>query len=294
MRVPNAEKEASQEAPAGRRHGPLRWFTQPVRRTGKLLVAAVCLLPACSAPEEDAHTIVAPLEASATVAEPRPTLATLEGIIGQTGAVIEATVAESVNDYSEENGPWTTYALSDVVVHLGTFPKGMLIRQVGGTYPDGKRLGCSAVVPLAEGERYLLFLRNGNWTLSPVLAQLVLRITQVGQREVIALPHGSVAVGFNSSGIVESEVVLERKEGNGEADRLAPAATLPTSALARGGFISALKYEIALRGLSVRGSVSQYSRNVTVARGVRTVRDNGAVQAAPEVKSSITPEDVDP
>src|SRR5690349_25088329 len=90
--------------------------------------------------------------------------------LSQTALVVEGTVKEAVSEFSEDTGPWTRFELSEVVVHFG---EGKLERlallQRGGNHPDGRMLVVSTSPQLVVGARYLVFLRNTSWNLTPVV-----------------------------------------------------------------------------------------------------------------------------
>ena len=87
-------------------------------------------------------------------------------------AVVEGHVEDVSHRYDDIEGPRTVATLSRLVVHLGSLgavaPPSVEIRSFGGPLPDGREVLATHVPALLPGKRYLVFLRNTEWTLSPV------------------------------------------------------------------------------------------------------------------------------
>jgi hypothetical protein len=111
----------------------------------------------------------------------------------QTAAVVDGIVSDISSSYSEEEGPWTTITLSNVRVRFGSAPQTVRIRQFGGPLPDGTNLAVAELPSFAKGERYVVFLRNTTWSITPLVIELTMRIFKSGTREML-VDNGGIAV----------------------------------------------------------------------------------------------------
>ena len=129
-------------------------------------------------------------------------------VIGQTAAIVEATVQRIGTEFADTTGPWTRVELKDVVVHRGKALATSLVH-VGGSYPDGTKLSVSHVPTFAEGERYLLFLRNTSWYLSPIVGSYAFRLVKEDGKELLISAEGSAVIRFDLEGAVLSDRIFE-------------------------------------------------------------------------------------
>jgi len=129
----------------------------------------------------------------------------LEDALRQTAAVIEGNVVSVRYDYDEEQGPRTVATLERLVVRLGKLgeraPSSIELRSFGGFLPDGREVIATHVPHLAEGARVVVFLRNTEWTLSPVMNDLALRLVTFGSASALVDQYGRLVVGLDARGL---------------------------------------------------------------------------------------------
>ena len=201
-------------------------------------------------------------QTQATIARPAPANAAqpravtdLASAVTQTAAVIEATVGELRNEYSDAEGPWTRVVLRDVVVHHGGLggggskaappPAALELWQFGGVLPNGRLMVAAELPVFSAGQRYVLFLRNTAWNVSPIVGDLALRVERVGGAEVLVTSAGQAVVGVTAAGAVLGAEVFEPAPYDGRAAAAkksaggAPVAAA-IGALDRAGFLAAL------------------------------------------------------
>jgi hypothetical protein len=66
--------------------------------------------------------------------------------------------------------------------------------------PNGSWAKSSAQFPLAIDAEYVIFLRNTDWTFSPIVATLAFRREQVDGQEVLVGPDGHALTGWTDEG----------------------------------------------------------------------------------------------
>jgi hypothetical protein len=152
----------------------------------------------------------------APAAEPTPARS-LEDVLGQTAAVIEASVADVSYQYDDVEGPRTVATLNDIVVHMGeAFSKdtgSLELRSFGGFLPDGSEMSATHVPRLAHGERYLVFLRNTDWALSPIAFEHAFRVVKIGAARGLVDPYGRLVAGLGHHGVVPGPEIFARPQG---------------------------------------------------------------------------------
>ncbi len=225
-----------------------RHFPRPSLH-GRLLVLALAAA-ACAAAQAQ---VVAPT----AVAQRKPVaVVDLRSAISQTAAVVEGTVSDIRNDYSESDGPWTRVALTDVKTHLGTAPDVVEIRHFGGRLPNGKQVVAAELPVFVQGKRYIVFLRNTSWNVSPVVGDLALRVEKLGDAEVLVNSDGIAVTGVGALGPQFGEALFQgpRLDGSPSQSLGKRLNTMAIAPLDRAGFVQALHNEIAGKGLAVAGS----------------------------------------
>jgi len=114
---------------------------------------------------------------------PRP-FDTTRSILEQTASVVEGDVHDVYFSYEPCAGPRTHFRVRDARAIVGSdTPQEFEVQILGGPLPNGKWIHVSEVPMLAVGARYILFLRNTDWTFSPTIGRLALRKTQLSGRE---------------------------------------------------------------------------------------------------------------
>lgn len=234
-------------------------------------------------------------QASAPIARPAPASAAepkavtdLASALGQTAAVVEATVVELRDEYRADEGPWTRVVLGDVKVHAGAAPRGLELWQFGGLLPSGRLMVAAELPSFVAGKRYLLFLRNTAWNVSPIVGQLALRVEQVGNVEVLVASDGQAVTGLDASGPVLGAQLFASAHG-----RVAPAATASLSALGgalpmdRARFLAALGKQLMVpKTPQIAGAFLERPAGRFQWRGQRATPPRALATPAPQTSTS--------
>jgi len=158
-------------------------------------------------------------------APPPSPAGTLEAVLRQTAAVVEGHVEDVSYRHDDIEGPRTVATLSRLVVHLGSLgavaPPSVEIRSFGGRLPDGREVLATHVPALLPGKRYLVFLRNTEWTLSPVAFGQAFRVETVASVPVLVDPQGRLVMGLGSAGTVPGPSLFA-EPASGGLDPAAP------------------------------------------------------------------------
>ncbi|NPD23304.1 hypothetical protein [Corallococcus exiguus] len=230
-----------------------------------------------------------PLAAEASLRPPRA-VDSLLSLFDQTASVVEGEVTDVRSEYSPRTGPWTVVTLGNVRAHLGAAPRELRLKQAGGVLPDGRQLVVSHVPRFVRGARYVVFLRNTGWSLSPVLDEHAFRVESVAGREVLVGAEGGLVAGMGSAGVRQTAPVFETVDLMGARPALraeAQARGVPEG-MEREAFLSLLQNHLRARGLTVTGAfreepvttASSMSVPVTPAAGASVAP--GAVPLQPE------------
>jgi hypothetical protein len=202
-------------------------------------------------------------------------------VLDQTAIVAEGVVTDVQNEYSPDTGPWTVVTLSQVTTHFGSAQSQLTIRQLGGPMPNGRVLSVSHQTAFLKGKKYLVFLRNTGWHLSPVVGGYAFRYELVGGLDVLVDRDGSAVTGFDASGVLLSEPVFEGPRPDNAAPVALANAAQKVSGKALDGptFVDALRSQLSLRGMKISGSHSE--RPMAGTNGMRA-----QLTAAPGTPSS--------
>lgn len=141
----------------------------------------------------------------------------MRAMVEQTGLVVEGDVVDISTTYDEVTGPRTVTTLSKLRVHRGEVdqvPETIELRSFGGPVPGGGEVTASHVATFIHGERYLVFLRNGDWRLSPVAGDLVFQVEEVAGKSIVVTGDGLSVRGVGPRGIVPGFTVF-RDLGHG-------------------------------------------------------------------------------
>ncbi|NOK17046.1 hypothetical protein [Corallococcus carmarthensis] len=225
---------------------------------GRARVALLLLgLTGCSAASGDEAPTrqEGPLVAEASLRPPRA-VDSLLSLFDQTASVVEGDVVDVRSEFSPRTGPWTVVTLGNVRAHLGAAPRELRLKQAGGLLPDGRQLVVSHVPRFVRGARYVVFLRNTGWSLSPVLDEHAFRVESVGGREVLVGAEGGLVSGLGSAGVRQTAPVFETVDlmGARPAMRAEAQARSAPEALEREAFLSLLQNHLRARGISVAGA----------------------------------------
>jgi hypothetical protein len=226
-------------------------------------------------------------------AAPRPPRAvdSLLSLFDQTASVVEGEVTDVRSEYSPRTGPWTVVTLGNVRAHLGEAPREVRLKQAGGLLPDGRQRVISHVPRFVRGARYVVFLRNTGWSLSPVLDEHAFRVESVGGREVLVDGEGALVAGVGSSGLRRTAPFFETVDLSGARPSPREGADMraaPPGALDREAFLSLLHNHLRARGIAVAGTFREEpvatasSLSVPVVPAVGVPSAPGAVPLQPE------------
>ncbi|WP_375757874.1 hypothetical protein [Corallococcus exercitus] len=236
---------------------PWTTFGGEGRARGALLVLGLGLTGCSAAGGDEAPARQErPLVADASLRPPRA-VDSLLSLFDQTASVVEGEVTDVRSEYSPRTGPWTVVTLGDVRAHLGAAPRELRLKQAGGLLPDGRQLVVSHVPRFVRGARYVVFLRNTGWSLSPVLDEHAFRVEPMGGREVLVGAEGGLVSGLGSEGVRQTAPVFETVDLMGARPALraeAQALGAAPEALEREAFLSLLQNHLRARGLTVTGA----------------------------------------
>jgi hypothetical protein len=180
----------------------------------------------------------------------------LKSAVDQTAVIVEGLVSDIQYEYSDEDGPWTRVILSDVQAHFGEAELRVEIRHFGGPLPNGKVLVVSDLPEFVQGKRYIVFLRNTAWNVSPVVGDLALRVETLDGAEVLVSADGQALTGVSAEGLTLGPTLFESPDLNG-AQPKALGQGLPSrgaTLLDRAAFLDALGSTLTAKGLTVGGT----------------------------------------
>ena len=136
-------------------------------------------------------------------------------ILAQTATIFRGVLKEVKFTYDDCAGPRTNYVFSNSSTLAGTqIDPNVTLKILGGPTPRGTWVGVSELPPLALDSEYVAFLRNTDWTFSPVIGNLVFRSENVNGREVLIDPTGHVITGWGDDGPVLSAVAVSETVGS--------------------------------------------------------------------------------
>jgi hypothetical protein len=174
------------------------------------LVLTATLLGGCrpQSPKQQEFPKPKPLEPGVPVGyqkiAPGP-VDTAAGMLAQSSAVFRGKLTEVKFTYDQCAGPRTVYVFSDSSSVLGTgVGREVALKTLGGPTPKGTWIRVSELPHLALDSEYLIFLRNTDWTYSPIVGNLAFRIEKISGREVLIHPDGHALLGWNEDGPVLS------------------------------------------------------------------------------------------
>ncbi|RYZ41342.1 MAG: hypothetical protein EOO71_12415 [Myxococcaceae bacterium] len=237
------------------------WTTFGRKGRTRFALALLCGAAGCASPGGDdaapeaASRQERPLVAEGALRSPHA-VDSLLSLLDQTAAVVEGEVTDLRSEYSPRTGPWTVVTLGNVRAHLGDAPAELRLKQMGGLLPDGRQRVVSHVTRFVRGARYVVFLRNTGWSLSPVLDGQAFRVESVGGREVLVGAEGGLVSGLGAAGVRQTAPVFETVDLTGArpALRAGVDVTALPEALGREAFVSLLQNHLRARGLTVTGA----------------------------------------
>jgi hypothetical protein len=177
--------------------------------------------------ERDHQNLLRPYAGQAGINEPRP-FTSMESLISQLHAIVEADVASISFDYLDCQGPRTLVRLENVRTLLGGRTESTLtLRTFGGYLPNGHYVYASELPRYVLHGRYILFLRNNDWKFSPVIGDLAFREETVAGRAVLLDSDGVAVSGVGEAGILRdtpqlTEVVGRHVKGTISTHEITP------------------------------------------------------------------------
>jgi hypothetical protein len=197
-----------------------------------------------------------PAQAASPPAGARPAgrAHTLDEIVDQTAAVVEGDVSDISSTYSDSDGPWTLVTLTNTVQHFGGGPTGSVtVRLRGGPVPNNHVLRISELPVFDKGKRYVVFLRNTSWRLSPVVGAGALRVEQVGGKEILVDTSGAPLVYVGAQGFGFSSKIVAPRADVGTATPTETKTADVTGAFDRNALVQALAAHLKGNGRSITG-----------------------------------------
>jgi hypothetical protein len=122
-------------------------------------------------------------------------------MLAQTATIFRGSLKSVQFTYDDCGGPRTDYVFSDSSSLIGTpVSATVTLAVLGGPTPGGKWVGVSELPTLALDSEYVAFLRNTDWTFSPIVGNLVFRVEKIAGREVLVDPDGHAVTGWGADG----------------------------------------------------------------------------------------------
>ncbi len=188
---------------------------------------------------------------------------TAKGMLEQTAVLLEGTVTSIAYSYDSTLGPRTNVTFGSLVVHAGTYSgPTLVVSQLGGPLPDSTYFWVDDYPVYISGGRYLLFLRNTTWFVSPVIGEHAYRIDSVGTKQVVVTTDGLAANGINAEGIqfcetpaFDDAVEMSAPHAQPAVDSAATPTALATAWSSAQFVANVLSYASA-QGIAISGSVT--------------------------------------
>jgi hypothetical protein len=167
-------------------------------------------------------------------------------------------VADIRYDYSDEEGPWTTVLLTNVRAIAGDAPQTVEIRQFGGPLPKGGLMVAAELPVFVAGKEYVVFLRNTDWNMSPVVGDLALRVEKTDVGEVVVNSDGQPVINVDANGFDFGPILYEPFDRDGSAPKVIDSAlrSLAKAPLDRYQVTESLRSTLAAQALQVSGRFS--------------------------------------
>jgi hypothetical protein len=169
------------------------------------MLAATVLLAGCATERAGSADIKPPLpEPSLPVGYQKIAPAAVETsrqMLAQTATIFRGVLKEIHFTYDDCAGPRTNYVFHDATTLVGAQVQPQVtVRGYGGPTPYGTWVEISEHPQLALDSEYVIFLRNTDWTYSPIVGNLVFRRERVADREVLIDPEGYAVTGWGERG----------------------------------------------------------------------------------------------
>ncbi len=134
--------------------------------------------------------------------------------LAQTAAIFRGKLKNVGFTYDSCGGPRTEYVFGSASTLAGVaMPADLTLKVLGGPIPSGSWVSVSEQPRLALDAEYVVFLRNTDWTYSPIVSDLVFRVEALGGREVLVNAQGRVLVAWNEDGAQFSAAAVSEPVG---------------------------------------------------------------------------------
>jgi hypothetical protein len=136
-------------------------------------------------------------------------------ILSQTATIFRGKLKEVRFAFDLCGGPRTMYVFGDSSSLAGAaVPSSITLKVLGGPTPAGTWISVSELPQLALDSEYVVFLRNTDWTYSPIVSNLVFRQEIVGGRQILVEPGGRVVTGWGEDGPIFSAAAISEPVGH--------------------------------------------------------------------------------
>ncbi|HEY6232004.1 MAG TPA: hypothetical protein VIW64_12140 [Pyrinomonadaceae bacterium] len=123
-----------------------------------------------------------------------------KAVVDQTAAVVQGIVTDVRETYDEKQGPRTLVTLSRLSVLWGEFrAPNVTLRLFGGSLPRRGRVDEVHIPKFVRGKRYVVFLSNREWRLSPVTAHQAFIIERVQNKDILVTTDGHAVHGIDDA-----------------------------------------------------------------------------------------------
>jgi hypothetical protein len=135
-------------------------------------------------------------------------------MLSQTATIFRGRLKDVRLTYDLCGGPRTLYVFEDSASLAGVaVESNITLKVLGGQTPAGTWVSVSELPQLALDSEYVVFLRNTDWTYTPIVSNLVFREETVGGRQVLVEPEGHVVTGWGEDGPTLSAATVSEPVG---------------------------------------------------------------------------------
>jgi hypothetical protein len=136
-------------------------------------------------------------------------------MLAQTATMFRGSLKSVQFTYDGCAEPRTNYVFSDSSSLVGAQVQSTVtLKVLGGPTPGGKWVEVSELPKLALDSQYVTILRNTDWTFSPIVGNLVLRVEVIAGREVLVHPSGHAVTGWGADGPLLSAASVSEVVGS--------------------------------------------------------------------------------
>lgn len=183
-----------------------------------------------------------------------------KAVVDQTAVVLQGIVTTVKESYDEREGPRTLVTLSRLSPLWGEFPSpDVTLKLFGGPLPSRGRVDEVHIPTFVTGKRYLVFLSNREWRLSPVTAHQAFIIERVRNKDVLVTTDGHAVYGIDDATGPVRKFLIYRIPNQIDENFIPRIDTRVTSRMVAGAyspveFVSNLKAWAKRNGVSVNGT----------------------------------------